>query len=247
MKALCVIPARGGSKGIPGKNIRLVDGKPLIGFVIEAVVRSGVFDKAIVSTDSAEIADIVNRYYPEIDVPFIRPAELAGDDVPVTAVIKHAVDFYEKEDFGLVFSVQSTNPFTRPETLTGMLDIMNGDKCDSIVTIAKILHLHPFRSYRYDSETMRISPLTQYTKELFLQKQDRPDAYGLTGGVLGRRSRLIKEWAGKGLALGEDQRGYVVQEEEAFDLDTPFEMNLFESLISARSAKAAMAMEEGRR
>jgi len=238
MKALCVIPARGGSKNIPKKNITIVHGRPLIGFVIEAVLESHAFDRTIVSTDSEEIAEVVKSHYPGMEIPFIRPVEFSGDNAPVTAAIKHAVEFFKDEDYELVFSVQPTNPFTRPETLVDMLSIMRRGKCDSVITIAKIIHCHPFRSYGYDFQTMKISPLTDHTSERYLQKQERPDAYGLTGGVFARKAGLLKGWDGAGFALGKDRRGYVVSQEEAFDLDTPFEMELFNGIIAQRHRKA---------
>jgi CMP-N-acetylneuraminic acid synthetase len=239
MRKLCVIPARGGSKNIPKKNIAVICDKPLIAFVIDAVLKANVFDRVIVSTDSEEIAQIVRKSYKDVELPFIRPAEYASDTVPVTAVVKHAVGFLEskRDYFDCVFSVQPTNPFTQPDTLRNMVKIMEDSAADSIVTIAKIVHYHPFRSYRYDPETMRITPLTEYTTEEFLQKQDRPDAYGLTGGVFGRRTSLVRAWKGKGFALGGYTMGFLVSDEEAFDLDTPFEMELFEGIVHLRTSR----------
>ena len=237
MKTLCVIPARGGSKTVSDKNIKMVGGKPLIGFVIEAALSANVFDKVILSTDSEEIADIVSERYSDIEIPFMRPAEYATDNVPVTTVIKHAVNYFEKEGYDFVFSVQPTNPFTTYGTLIKSVEVMRMTGCDSVVTLGKVLQYHPFRTYSYDHGSMTMSSLTEYTTEDFLQKQDRPDAYGLTGGVLGRKVHLLTEWNGEGFALGDDQRGIVVSDEEAFDLDTPFEMETFEGLILLRKGK----------
>ena len=96
-KVLAVIPARGGSKGVPRKNIRMVCGKPLIAYTIEtALAAKHLFHRIIVSTEDEEIAAIAQRYGAE--VPFSRPAELAGDKVPTVPVLKHAVGFVEKQD-----------------------------------------------------------------------------------------------------------------------------------------------------
>lgn len=236
MSFLCVIPARGGSKSVPKKNIRMIGGKPLICYVIETALDSGAFDEVILSTDSGEIAEAVKERYADISIPFLRPPEFAADDVPVTAVIKHAVDFYAKagKQYDYVFSVQPTNPFTKAETLKACTLLLKETDCDSVVTIAKIIHYHPFRAYRHDPVSKKMHPLTEYTTEEFLQKQDRPDAFGLTSGALGRKTELISAWNGRGFALGADRRGIVVSDEEALDIDTPFEMEICEAVIELR-------------
>src|SRR4030042_318389 len=94
-RVLAVIPARGGSKGVPRKNIRPVCGKPLIAYTIEtALAARRLFHRIIVSTDDGEIADVARRYGAE--VPFMRPAELAADDVPTIPVLQHALSFFER-------------------------------------------------------------------------------------------------------------------------------------------------------
>ena len=89
MKPICIIPARGGSKGVPKKNIRKIDGKPLLGHVIEQINKSKIFSSVIVSTEDSEIAKIAKRY--GADVPFIRPKNLAMDNTPMDKVLLHAV------------------------------------------------------------------------------------------------------------------------------------------------------------
>ena len=96
-RILCVVPARGKSKTVPRKNIRQIGGKPLVGYVIESVIESEAFDKVILSTDSEEIAEAVAARY-DIEIPFIRPAELAQDQTPVMDVLRHAVEFFERKD-----------------------------------------------------------------------------------------------------------------------------------------------------
>jgi len=238
-KILCVVSARGKSKTVPRKNIRQICGKPLVGYVIESVIESGAFDKMILSTDSHEIAEAVGARY-EIEIPFIRPDELAQDETPMMDVIKHAVEFFEREDnnYDVVFSVQPTNPFTEPRTLAQAAELFQKTDCDSVVSITEILHYHPFRAYQYDNRSLNIMPLTQYTTEKFQRKQDRPQVYGMTGGIFARRMELIKNWNGNGFGLGTDIRGVIVSQEEAFDIDTPFEMEIFESLISLRSEQS---------
>jgi CMP-N-acetylneuraminic acid synthetase len=104
MKVLCVIPARGGSKRIPNKNIKKFLGKPLIYHTIKAAINSKIFDKIVVSTDSKKIKNIAKKYGAE--VPFIRPKRISGD-VPTEDVTVHAVNFYKKRkiEFDLVFTL----------------------------------------------------------------------------------------------------------------------------------------------
>src|SRR5688500_9327671 len=89
MTALALIPARGGSKGLPGKNTRALRGKPLIAWTIDAARQAGIFDRVLVSTDSSEIADVARRY--GALVPFTRPAEIAADETPMRDVIRHTL------------------------------------------------------------------------------------------------------------------------------------------------------------
>jgi len=114
---LCIIPARGGSKRIPGKNIRSFCGKPVIAYSIEAALRSGCFDKVIVSTDDKKIVSVAKSYGAE--VPFIRPAELADDYTNTSDVIKHAIQFYlsQSESISSVCCIYATAPFIEVEYL----------------------------------------------------------------------------------------------------------------------------------
>ncbi|KKU84922.1 MAG: CMP-N-acetylneuraminic acid synthetase, partial [Parcubacteria group bacterium GW2011_GWA2_47_8b] len=95
-KILGIITARGGSKGVPGKNIKLLGGKPLIAYSIEAAQKSGVFDRIILTTDDQKIADVAKQY--GCEVPFMRPAELAGDTVQHLPVLRHAVQWLKDND-----------------------------------------------------------------------------------------------------------------------------------------------------
>ena len=114
-KVLGIIPARGGSKGIPGKNMRLLGGKPLLAYSIEAARASGVIDRLILSTDSEEIAALGREFGAEI--PFMRPAELAADDTPMQAVLEHALAGLDEQGWRaeIVVLLQPTAPLRRPE------------------------------------------------------------------------------------------------------------------------------------
>lgn len=117
LKRVAIIPARGGSKRIPRKNIREFCGKPMIAWSIEAAITSGCFDRVVVSTDDAEIADVAKRYGAE--VPFMRPAEFSGDYVGTLPVLRHAVDWLKNDGESIDFAccIYATAPFISPSDL----------------------------------------------------------------------------------------------------------------------------------
>jgi len=133
---LCVIPARGGSKRIPRKNIREFCGKPMIAWSIEAAQTSGCFDRVIVSTDDDEIAQVAQQCGAE--APFIRPAELADDFTGTTPVVAHAVRWYQDHIQGLkaVCCLYATAPFVQPADITQALAMLTAVSADRFVFTA---------------------------------------------------------------------------------------------------------------
>lgn len=133
---LCVIPARGGSKRIPRKNIREFCGKPMIAWSIEAAQASGCFDQIIVSTDDAEIADLARQW--GADVPFLRPAKLADDFAGTTPVVAHAVRWYLEhgQEFTAVCCLYATAPFVEPADIRQGLDLLAQVAADRFVFTA---------------------------------------------------------------------------------------------------------------
>jgi N-acylneuraminate cytidylyltransferase len=125
---LCIIPARGGSKRIPRKNIRLFAGKPIIAYSIETALNSNLFDQVIVSTDDEEIAAVARKYGAE--TPFIRPAELSDDHTGTNDVIRHAISWYQQQnvDCDFVCCIYATAPFLGPEYLKQGLDRLIASK-----------------------------------------------------------------------------------------------------------------------
>ena len=124
-KVLGIITARGGSKGIPGKNIKSLLGKPLISYTIEEAKKSGVFDRLILSTDSEEIAEVAKKY--NCEVPFIRPVELAEDQVSHLPVIQHAVTWLKnKENYypDYIMILQPTSPLRRDFHIKEAVDLL---------------------------------------------------------------------------------------------------------------------------
>lgn len=123
---IAIIPARGGSKRIPRKNIKLFHGKPLIAYSIEAAQKSGCFDKIVVSTDDAEIADVAKNYGAE--VPFIRPAEISDDYATTLDVIKHAISWFVENDQSITYAccIYATAPFVSSDDINRGFDALVG-------------------------------------------------------------------------------------------------------------------------
>jgi CMP-N,N'-diacetyllegionaminic acid synthase len=144
-KILGLIPARGGSKGLPRKNIRPLHGKPLIAWTIGQAKASGIFDKIIVSTDDEEIAAIAKEYGAQ--VPFMRPAELAGDTVPAIAVVENAIKYFEGEGkaFDYLALLEPTSPMRKKRDIDDAIRLLIDSEgfADSLVSIGKVLMEHP--------------------------------------------------------------------------------------------------------
>ncbi len=140
-KVLAIIPARGGSKGLPGKNIRNICGKPLIAWSIEKAKKSSFLDAILVTTDSAEIAGVAELY--GAPVPFLRPAELATDKASTYDVIRHALAFLQRQDgatFDLVVLLEPTSPLREDDDIDRMLEMLIAkyNDFDSIISVGEV-------------------------------------------------------------------------------------------------------------
>lgn len=140
---LAVIPARGGSKRIPRKNIKEFCGKPIIAWSIETAIKSGCFDRVIVSTDDEEIANIARKWGAE--VPFVRPKELSDDYVGTTAVVRHAIEWFNNQGvvFEYVCCIYATAPFIKEEDIQQGFEILKN--CGSYYTFTVTSYPFPIQ------------------------------------------------------------------------------------------------------
>lgn len=173
---IAVIPARAGSKGLPGKNIRPLCGKPLLAWSIEAALKSRYVDEVLVSTDGDEVARVATSFGAK--VPFRRPAELASDEATTLSVVEHALDYYARtlgRVFDLLVLLEPTSPMREDDDIDRMLERLaeRWDWFDSIVSLGEVRE-HPSIMKRLSGE--RIEPycagLDQTTR-----RQDNPPAY----------------------------------------------------------------------
>jgi CMP-N-acetylneuraminic acid synthetase len=143
---LALVPARSGSRGIPGKNVKPLAGRPLIEYALEAIAESGVADRTVVSTDSEEIAGVARAAGAE--APFLRPAELATDTAPAIPLIDHALSWLAANDGfepELILYVQPTEPFVQPQQIRDALDLLLREEADAVITTVEVpRNHHPF-------------------------------------------------------------------------------------------------------
>jgi len=213
-KILGVITARGGSKGIPRKNIKLLGGRPLIAYTIDVAKKSKRISHLIVSTDDVEIAEVAKQYGAE--VPFMRPGELAGDKVPHLPVMQHAVRFMEEkigEKFDYVLILQPTSPFREVEDIDKTIDKVIEAGADSAVSLVELTESHPIKVKRLERD--RVLPYAVPEVE-GTRRQDLPRAYKRSGAAyVMRRDVLMRE----SKIYGDYIVGHIVPRERSIDID----------------------------
>ncbi|HEX2639627.1 MAG TPA: acylneuraminate cytidylyltransferase family protein, partial [Pyrinomonadaceae bacterium] len=138
MRTLGIIPARGGSKGVPRKNIKLLCGKPLLAYTAESALAAKRLTRVILTTEDPEIAAVGEKL--GLDIPFMRPADLAHDNTPTLPVVVHAVETLEQmgETYDAVCLLQPTNPLRRPEEIDGCIDLLVRTGADSVFTVLRV-------------------------------------------------------------------------------------------------------------
>lgn len=212
---LALIPARGGSKGVPGKNRRPLAGKPLLAYTAEAARASGVCDRIVLSTDSPEIADVGRQW--GIDVPFLRPAELAADDTPMLPVLTHALDTLAAGGWrpDVVVLLQPTSPLRRAEHIRSAVDLLVSSGADSVVTVVEVpRHLSPDYVMRIDEG--RLQPFLPEGARV-TRRQDARPAYSREGTVYACWRSTIERTGG---IYGQDCRPLLVDPRDSLSIDT---------------------------
>ncbi len=221
-KIIAVIPARGGSKGIPRKNIKPLLGKPLIGWTIDEAEKSKYIDRCIVSTEDKEIAKQTVACGGE--VPFLRPFELAQDDTPSIDVVLHVLD--KLPGYEYVVLLQPTSPLRSAEDIDGAIEFCLERGVASCVSVMEAEH-SPYWMYRLDTENL-MHPLLKIPSEKSYQRQKLPKAYQLNGAVYVAKTEFVQQ---KRSFIGEETLGYVMPSERSWDIDTMMDFEYVEMLI----------------
>jgi CMP-N-acetylneuraminic acid synthetase len=228
MKVLGIVPARGGSKGIPRKNLVPLVGKPLLAYTAQAALAARRLSRVILSTDDEEIAKIGQQW--GLQVPFLRPPELAKDDTPTLPVLQHAVGWLEeneKDFFQCVCILQPTHPLRRAEDIDGCIELMEHQHADTVITILPVPHhYNPHWVYFQDGRgTLHLS--TGETNPI-PRRQDLPPAFHREGSVyVSRRDCVMTQENYYGSRL----LGYPIDPARSANIDTPEDLARAERLL----------------
>jgi N-acylneuraminate cytidylyltransferase len=225
-KVIAVIPARGGSKRVPGKNIRLLGGKPLIAYSIEAALTSGLFDCVVVSTDSEEIAAVARRWGAE--VPFLRSADIADDVTPVSAV---TADALERLDFGAdkydaVAQLMANCPIRTATDIQASYKQFCATGADTQISVVRYGWQNPWWAMRRDTGSFRLDPL--FPKEMTARSQDLPELFCPTGAIWWGKANVIRER--KTFHIPE-RTGWEIGWQHGVDIDTPEDLAFAEAIL----------------
>jgi CMP-N-acetylneuraminic acid synthetase len=229
MRLLGIIPARGGSKSIPRKNIKELLGKPLIAYTIEAAKESGFFDRLILTTDDEEIAEIGKRYGAE--VPFLRPKEIAEDKTPMLPVLQHAVNFLkEKENYepDAIMLLQPTAPLRQTFHITEAVELFKKSGADSLVAVVEIPgHFSPYWAVVEDEASWGKLFIGKPIRERITRRQDFPQkTYSHSGAIYLFKTGLLFE--AQPSFYGEKVKLYPMEEKYCVNIDDPEDWELAE-------------------
>jgi CMP-N,N'-diacetyllegionaminic acid synthase len=233
MEILGVIPARGGSKGIPRKNLAPLDGRPLIAHTCDAARHSRRLTRALVSTDDPEIAAAARSF--GVDAPFLRPAHLAADETPMVDVLVDLVATLQQEERytpDVIVLLQPTSPFRRAEHVDAAIALLEISGADSVVTVIPVPHqFTPLSLMRLDGDRLRPA----VDGDAPLRRQDKPRLFARNGpAVVAVRTAVLMA---QRTLYGPDTRGLVMSREDSLDVDDGLDLEMAELLMAARAAK----------
>jgi CMP-N,N'-diacetyllegionaminic acid synthase len=226
MSYLGLIPARGGSKGIPHKNIALLAGRPLIAHTCEAARASRRLTRLIVSTDDEQIAAVARGC--GVEVPFLRPAALAGDESPMIDVVRHALAWTDAEGavFDAVVILQPTSPLRRAAHIDAVIEELERSGADTVVSVVAVPHQFLPLSLMALDDAGLLVPVSEGTP--ILRRQDKPALYARNGPVvLAVRTDTLR----RGRLYGERVRPLFMERLESLDIDGPDDLALAEWLL----------------
>lgn len=225
---IAIIPARGGSKRLPRKNVLNLGGKPLIAWSIEAVLSCQIVDEVMVTTDDEEIATVATKF--GANVPFLRPAVLASDTATSFDAIKHAVDFYKHElgrEFDFVVLLQPTSPLRNAENIVEAIELLVKKNADAVISVCEVDH-SPLWANTLPSDLSLDKFLRDEVKNA--RSQDLPKYYRLNGAIyICSTERLLEE---KSFFISSNNFAYVMNKEKSVDVDDLFDFKMAKCILS---------------
>jgi CMP-N-acetylneuraminic acid synthetase len=237
-RVMALIPARGGSKGIPRKNIRLLAGKPLIAWTIATALECKSIERVIVSTDDPEIAAIAEHYGAE--VPFLRPAALATDAAPTQGTIEHVLQWLVdheayRPDYLLI--LQPTSPLRTSQDIHAAIEIAAALDADTLVSVSELTHSHPAYALTLDDagllRTFTGMDLRECERK-YPRRQDLPPAYLRNGAIYLARPSLPLDG---GSIYGPETYGYLMPAERSLDIDDLPDFELADRILRERTTR----------
>lgn len=221
-----LITARSGSKSIPGKNIKLLSGKPLIAWTIEVAKKCRGLKRIIMSTDDEKIAAIARELGAE--VPFIRPSELARDDSSSISAVLHAIHWMEiNEGYcpDYVMLLQPTSPFRTVEDIQQCIELARKHRAVAVASVCEAVH-HPYDCKRVLDDKTLVEFIS--TDVVYLRRQDFPPVYALNGAIyLCQRTTLLRDET----FFPEKTIAYIMPEERSIDIDTLWDWHMAELIM----------------
>lgn len=233
-RVLALIPARAGSKGLPGKNVRILGGKPLLSWPISAALSSRYVDRVILSTDSADYAKIGEEYGAE--VPFLRPAALASDTSPSIDFIVHIVETLSQagDEYDFLVLLEPTSPLTEGRDVDGALEALVAAEPDAVaaVGVAKMETVHPAFVVKKDAGGM-ISPISGGTFGTLPRRQDLPDAFHLDGSFYISTTEALLE---RRTFCHDKTLGIETEKSKSYEIDDLLDFVCIEAILNHRSS-----------
>lgn len=217
LKVIGIIPARGGSKGVPRKNIRMLAGKPLLAYTAEAALAARRLAAVVLSTEDPEIAQAGRQC--GLEVPFLRPRELANDDTPTLPVIQHAVTWLESQGrrYDAICLLQPTSPFRGADIIDGCIELLERTGADSVVTVLPVPAEHNPHWVYFADDAGRLHLATGEPSPI-PRRQELPAAWRREGSVYVTRHDVLMH---DNTLYGSDLIGYDVAGAHSVNIDTP--------------------------
>jgi len=227
---LGIVLARSGSKGLPGKNIKLLCGKPLVAWSIEAGLFSKYIDDLVVSTDGAEIASLSKKLGAE--VPFIRPSNLATDEASSVDAIIHALDYLENKGryYDIVALLEPTSPLREASDIDAALELLINQNATAVVSVCKSEAQHPSFIFRMNNDSKKISPFLGRQPNA-LRRQDISSTYFLDGTIYCSTTDALKENRG---FYHDDTRAVVMPKWKSLEIDDLDDFLMVEAIMRSR-------------
>lgn len=230
MRTLAIVPARGGSKSVPHKNITPLLGKPLLAYTAEAALAANRLTRIVLSTEDEEIAGVGRQC--GLDVPFMRPQELAQDETPTIPVLQDVVRRLEAmgELYDAVLTLQPTSPLRRAHDIDGAIELLERTGADSVISFVDAGGYHLARMKLIDqlgkvSDLPFAGEVEQFEGQ---RRQDRIKLYRREGSIYLTLTKVLME---RNTLKGDDCRAWIIPEERACDIDTRFDLFIAEKML----------------